>query len=179
MSTLYLTPLYPGSPQSPKPTTLAPSVAPQLKRPTFWRSRAKAFATSCGLWTASVKATSSWGRWIRRGLTTGAGTWSLREVWRPDWPDRQYWSTQGHKSRNECTRTLGRSGFRKTFTFYKHRLKNGFLSCCCVFWSSRSTSLPQYLLYLFQLQNHKCSPGVRLQLPSELIFKKWNINYIS
>lgn len=90
-------------------------MAPQLKRSTSWRSRVKAFATSCGLWTASLRATSSWRRWIHRGLRMGAGTWSLREGWKPDWPDRQCWSTQGHKSRNECTRTLGFSCSRKTF----------------------------------------------------------------
>lgn len=155
MSALYLTPLFPGSPQSPTVTVLVPLMALRLKRSTSWRSRVKAFATSCGLWTALLRATSSWRRWIHRGLTMGAGTWSLREGWKLDWPDRQCWSTQGHKSRNECTRTLGLAVPEKHL-FIKWFLAL-LLSCFVKSEVYSNILLPQYHLEPYTQGAHLCS----------------------
>lgn len=105
-TTLNLTSLCPGSPLPLTAAVPVLSVAQQSKRFTSWRSRVKACATSCGDWTVWLRATSSWGRWTLRELTTGHGMWFLKEGWRLGWLDRQCCSTQGHRIRNEGDTSL-------------------------------------------------------------------------
>lgn len=94
-STLRLIPLCRGSTW---PVTPAHLVPPASERFTSWLSRVKACATSCGVWTASLRATSSWGRWTLREPVTGHSMWFLKEGWKPDWLARRCYSTQGHSS---------------------------------------------------------------------------------